>query len=98
MFVKTINYCNVLPFVSEGCIVPLVPLKDFLFPNLLLAKFCFYMSYGFKSNDHNTVFTFLLFFEFFFSKGNGRPHVPNPGQFGQQLEKKKSKNRPQDFN
>lgn len=64
MFVTTINYCNVLPFVSEGCMVALVPLKDFLFPNLLLANFCFYMSYGFKSNDHNTVFTFVFWIPF----------------------------------
>lgn len=76
----------------------LVPLKDFLFPNQLLANLWFYMSCCFKSNDHNTVFAFLLFFEYLFSKGDGSPHVPNPGQFGQQLEKKKSKNRLQDFN
>lgn len=93
MFVKRINYCNVLPFVSEGCIVALVPLKDFLFPNLLLANFWFYMSCGFSSNDHNKVFAFVLFFEYLFSKGDGGPHVPNPGQFGQQLEKKKSNNK-----
>lgn len=41
------------------------------------------MSCGFKSNDHNTVFAFV--FKYLFSKGGSSPHVPNPGQFGQQI-------------